>query len=128
MTEINKDIGKLEGVIEGINNSLSKIEKALYGNGQPGAMTRITRIEENLESLTETVKENTESIKSLAKSIGELKTISENHQKDEKIHTIKGILFRRETLLYIVIICVVVNALIPAGFSLWTLLSGLIGL
>lgn len=128
MAEIEKNIGKLEGIIEGIDNSLIKIEKALYGNGQPGAMTRITKIEENLESLSETTKTNNESIGQLAKSVSELKQLVLDHQKDEKIHTIKGILFRKETLLFIVIVCILVNAFMPAGLSLWTILSGLIGI
>jgi len=128
MTEIDKDLGKLEGVIEGVNSSLIKIEKALYGNGQPGAMTRITKIEENLESLADTVKTNSESIIELSKSISDLKQITLTHSKDEKIHTIKGMLLRKETILFVVIICILVYAIIPNEISLWTIFSKLIGL
>lgn len=128
MTDSEKDIGKLEGIIEGVSISLNRIEKDLHGNGQPGAMQRITRIEENLENLAETVKANSETINTLAQSISELKTISENHNKDEKIHTPKGLIFRKETLLYLILIFLLVHTFIPESVNIWFIISKLIGL
>lgn len=128
MTESEKDIGKLEGIIEGVSISLNRIEKDLHGNGQPGAMQRITRIEENLENLAETVKANSETINTLAQSISELKTISENHNKDESLHTPKGLIFRKETLIYLILIFLLVHTFIPESVNIWFIISKLIGL
>ena len=46
-------IGRVEGQLIGITDSLQKIDKALFGNGQPGAMERITRIEETIERVAD---------------------------------------------------------------------------
>jgi hypothetical protein len=127
-TDNEKDIGKLEGIIEGVSTSLNRIEKDLHGNGQPGAMQRITRIEENLENLAETVKANIDSINTLAQSISELKIISENHNKDTNLHTPKGLIFRKETLLYLILIFLLVHAFIPESVNVWFILSKLIGI
>lgn len=49
----DNELGKLMGRMDGQDKLLERIDKALYGNGNPGAMDRLTRIEKNLEQSTE---------------------------------------------------------------------------
>jgi len=124
-------IGKLTGVLEGIQNSLSRIEKSLYGNGQPGLMERVTRIEENMLEIQEIVRsnmdkndKNSDNVKSDVKAIGDK---IDEHIRDNSKHLPKGLL-SKDIAFWALCFIVFINSLIPADLTIYELVKTIFGL
>lgn len=92
---MNELIGEINGTLEQFEKYLGRMEKALYGNGQPGVMDRITRMEENTENFTiiteKLLKEQAETVSKLICSVSELKDAVKKHVEDKNAHTLIGL-------------------------------------
>jgi hypothetical protein len=122
-------IGKLEGQIEGIVESLAKLDRLLVGNGQPGAMERITRIEDNIEILVKTNERQSESIDKLAASVSEMKKVMETHTNDKKQHYfITQLMTDKKTAVFIIGGFFILSLIITDFPVIWSFLAKLLGL
>jgi hypothetical protein len=136
MTTINTELlGKLNGTVESLNQSIIKIDKSLFGNGQPGAMERITRIEENIEDLAKTTQESREytsqAIDKLTLQISELKDIVKKHHEDKSLHTFLGLTLRKEIVIWSLVGFTALHSLVsllPDISVFIKLLLGLVGI
>jgi len=119
---------RFEGLLQGLEKTLTRFDKALFGNGQPGVVDRMARIEENIDNLLENSKATGEQIKSLASSVSELKGIVQGHTNDLKVHSPQGLLLRKEVITYVILGMAFVHTLLPQELSLWELVKKVFGL
>ncbi len=129
-TEGQKDItvGRLEGKIDSMISQLAEIHKAVYGNGQAGIESRLTRAEEKFILITEERAKSRQDIEKFVKSVSELEETLEKHMGNDNIHSVKGLLFRKDIILYIILTFIALHSLIPDTTSLWEIIRKIFGL
>lgn len=126
-------IGRLEGIISGVERELKQLNRMLMGNGQPGVLDRLTRNEEAVEALlrmesqrarkidelissmkaftaaqqTQTTTLQTQSlqldslsktVESLSETVCEVSDVVDDHVKNPKVHSPKGLLLRKDVI------------------------------
>jgi hypothetical protein len=122
-----QDLGRFEGKLDALQTTTEHLEKILLGNGQPGVLDRLVRIEETVAKNAENSKENTENINKLSKSVSELKESMESHHNNKDLHTYR-VFLRKDIITYVIIGLLVLHSLLPANFSVWTAISKFLGI
>lgn len=113
-----KDLGILEGRLEGIDSKLDDINKMLIGNGQAGLLERQTRVEDNLADVTDNLK----NFSDLCHTTGKKASEAEKHAADKTLHTAKGILLNISVISIFILSVIALIAIVPPEISLWDVL------
>jgi seryl-tRNA synthetase len=129
MTENDKEVGRLDGTLQSMNQTLNNLSKVLLlGNGQPSLIERQARIEENMESTTQTLKQVAEKMSELNSTVLALSNCIETHIKDSQVHTAKGLLMRKDVIPFLILVAIVLHSIIPDDLTIWSVLSKFFGL
>lgn len=120
MTPTLQILGRLEGKIDEYKDLLTKLNNAIYGNGQVGVIERLTRMEETVEKLVGATEINT-------KNIGELTKSFEAHINTNSKHSLKDMILNKETLTIIILSFVALHSFLPENLTVWSLVSKLLG-
>lgn len=116
-------IGKIEGRLDSIEASLSEVRRMLVGNGQAGLLERQARTEENLDEAAKNIKSVSEYYKGMGKGLKE----SELHAKDKEKHTVRGLFLKRDVLLAVLVVFMLLHSVIPTEITIWSLVSRWLG-
>lgn len=135
-------MGRLEGILEGVQKSIQDFQKLFYGNGQPGALQRLTIAETDIETLACDLKEDREedakfraemreSAKRMEKSVSDLADIIKAHIEDKEKHTVKGLFLKKDIIWQIgsgfVLGFLFLHTLLPSQINLGDLILKLVG-
>jgi hypothetical protein len=80
-----KELGEVVGRLEGVCVELKRLNTEMFGNGHPGAVDRLARIETHLDTMVKAQTDLANSLKSLSKSVN-------GHVNNDKLHDIKTML------------------------------------
>lgn len=136
---MEENLGRVEGIIQGLNHTIQQLNKSLYGNGQPGILDRQAKLEEIVENLADKIQEDKElegqmiqELRTIAKEnrelilrqsekqgvllqgISDLKGLLEDHIKDKSVHTFKSMIFAKENIVWVILGFLVLHSLLPA--------------
>lgn len=136
---MEENLGRVEGIIQGLNHTIQQLNKSLYGNGQPGILDRQAKLEEIVENLASRIQEDKElegqmiqELRTIAKEnrelilrqsekqgvllqgISDLKGLLEDHIKDKSVHTFKSMIFAKENIVWVILGFLVLHSLLPA--------------
>lgn len=131
----NNEKGSVEPRINDLANWKDRVDKTLFGNGREGIQERVARIEENLtgikedvQGVKEDVNELKEMISSLSKDFSEFKGDVKTHICNSDLHTVRGLLLKKDILVYFFLAVMIINLIIPADLTLYELVKKLLGL
>ena len=119
-------LGELKGRMDATDSKINDIHQVIMGNGQSGLLERVIVNTENVESLEDETKELCKSIetigngtKDLKDSILALKEILTAHITNEQIHTIKGLLLKKEVITIFILMVITIHSLLPENINVF---------
>ena len=129
--ERDVDSGRLEGKLDAVAEQVAHIDKMLMGNGQKGLLEKSVAMEifmtTHCTNSEKAFAEISESLIGIKKDMGGLTKSVEAHHNDTKLHSwIQQITWKQIIPAILVVIALVVT--IPADFSLWNLIAGILKL
>lgn len=91
-TQLMHELGSLSALVMSMREDLARTNQFFLGDGQPGALERLTRVEERMIELSETLKSITERAENTACKLAELLAASKEfktHLDNENQHSLK---------------------------------------
>jgi hypothetical protein len=121
-------LGKLDAFAIDNKDAHNRLEKSLYGNGHGGLLDRATRMEDNIEKITKQQDINTKAISDLGQDIRDLATIVKAHHEDKALHSLLGLSARKEAVIWIAVVFVILHTVVSIFPDLTILLRFLLHL
>ncbi len=147
MTEDTKALKELlEAKLDVIADTTSKLVDMVYGNGQDGLFERVIRIEDASiqaqkeavkaaeaakEAVVEAKQTRTESGSyrvTVTEKLDAIQIAVTEHHADKDLHSPKGILLRRNVIMYFMLAFLILHSLIPPNFSVWKAIEKFFGI
>lgn len=167
-----KQAGQLIIRLDNVEKSTAKTVESLYGDGKPGILERVGKIEVNVQNVldqsrsnnaaiekvleqadelatkavqeasrlvekTETkslalirqvTNDNTKIINDIKVAIEEIKDSVTKHQGDKDLHTFRGLFFKRDILVWVVVGFLFLHSLLPQDVDIWEIIRSILGL
>jgi hypothetical protein len=128
--QISKDIGEIKGMVSGINDTVSNLDKSINGNGTPGLKARTSTLERVVEShcaqQTKEIESISANIKALSAQMSTLSQSVEAHHKDPVAHKFTNQLNLRLVGIFVLSVAVI-HSFIPPDFAPWEAIRKLLG-
>jgi hypothetical protein len=86
-----KALGEVVGRLEGVCVELKRLNTEMFGNGNPGAVDRLARIETNMEIMARSQAELSQSVRKLSSSVN-------GHVNNKKLHDITTMLLDKRII------------------------------
>lgn len=83
---------------------------------------------ENMKVVDEIKEDNTKIINEIKAAIEEIRDSVKEHHNNKELHSLKGLVLRREVFAWVVLGVLVIHALIPKEFDVWELIKHFLGL
>ena len=88
-------LGRLDGKVDQMMGTLDRVTDILLGDGQAGAVERLTRLEECVKETNQNVDSLAASVNSLQSQLSELNGIVKTHAVNQDTHSWRILLNRR---------------------------------
>lgn len=111
----SQDVGEIKALLKALDERMDRVDKFLDGNGQPGARDRITKAEQTLANMLET-------LTAVAESQAATKDQLTTHLDARELHGVRAFL-SLGGVIALVSTAVVAHLVVPPDFSLWDLLT-----
>lgn len=124
-------LGRLEALASENKEDHAAIKQILYGNGQPGLMSRLMSMDNDIANITKQQNVNTKAIGDLTESISVLNETVKTHHEDKTTHSLIGLSFKNRAFVWIMIAFIAFHSVISfipdvSGLLKW--LAKLVGI
>jgi len=126
-SKATQDIGRLEGKIDSLKDSVDVLNKKIIGNGQAGLLDRTAVIENCIIERKADADKTDQRLSQIAESLGRLTDSVEKHHADKGQHTIWGQITWKAAAVIIATIAIIV-VVVPRDITIWALIAKLFGL
>lgn len=118
----DRDLGKLEQNVATLTKSVEKLAAMIY-DPENGLFAQTIKLQGAVDKLQDEVcdltKHNKETCSTVKEAVSNVAASIAQHIADQKVHSAKGLLLRRDVATVVILAFLVMHSLVPQDFSVF---------